>query len=868
MIRNTFHALASLAAIAAATAAHAAPAPAADAAPALDADTGNDIIVTAQLAPQSAMTVPFALTAYKGEFLDDLGITELDKLSRYVPGFVVQNQSPNNPGFVMRGVTSDSGSAFEEPRVSVFQDGVSISKSRGSYVELFDLERVEIAKGPQSTLYGRGALIGAVNIVTAKADPSAPYGYFYGSYGNHNAYRIDGTVNVPLTNTLAIRIAGRSKKRDGYVDNLLSSQPQGDAFNSSQGDSIRGSLRWAPGRLTLDLIGNYEQDSATGTSFKSIAFLPTNPTTGAILGDTGRNSGAALAPASGFEGNRPLGLERHVWSATGIAKYDFDDHWSLNATGSYRRFASEEVFDADGISLPLLTAAEDARGNQTMGTLRLAYTGKTLDAFIGATYFHEDGSQRAPAQFDERAVLARLADASTPGVLAGGGLIPGRAANAPAPISIIDSSAFAANILQRGFGLPAAVAAGIANNLPTGHLETNTNYARTKSFDVFGDATLHVTDKLDIGGGIRYSHDDKQTGISVALNNRSILGGVIAAQSLQAAAQATAAAGGNPTPQLLALNALLTGLATPGAANAPVSAAFPLFGLGAQPTAGNGSRINQSSNDDGLTWRATARYAATPDLNLYATYARGRRPEVLSVSAPSTPYGAPNFKLLPSETVDSFEVGAKSALLGHTLFADGSVFYYKYNNFQTTEQVGTQFVTTNAGKAESYGFEGQIRYVPFKALTVFGTYSYSHGRFKEGAREGNRFRLSPDNALSAGFIAKLPAGPVTVDFTPSVTYQSSIFFDDDNDKPALQAKNLIPDRIQDEYQKGYALVDARFGIEPRAGVWRLEAFVTNLLNKKYIKDAGNTGDSLGLPTFIAGEPRFYGLAISFKTNRK
>ncbi|WP_163597360.1 TonB-dependent receptor plug domain-containing protein, partial [Klebsiella pneumoniae] len=86
----------------------------------------------------------------------------------------------NNPGFVMRGITSDSGSAFNEPRVSVFQDGVSISKSRGSYVELFDMERVEVAKGPQSTLYGRGALIGAVNLVQAKADPHNAYGYVYG----------------------------------------------------------------------------------------------------------------------------------------------------------------------------------------------------------------------------------------------------------------------------------------------------------------------------------------------------------------------------------------------------------------------------------------------------------------------------------------------------------------------------------------------------------------------------------------------------------------------------------------------------------------------------------------------------------------
>jgi iron complex outermembrane receptor protein len=82
----------------------------------------------------------------------------------------VQNQSPNNAGFVMRGITSDSGESTAEPRVSVFQDGISISKSRGSYVELFDIERVEVAKGPQSTLYGRGALIGAVNMIQNKAN--------------------------------------------------------------------------------------------------------------------------------------------------------------------------------------------------------------------------------------------------------------------------------------------------------------------------------------------------------------------------------------------------------------------------------------------------------------------------------------------------------------------------------------------------------------------------------------------------------------------------------------------------------------------------------------------------------------------------
>jgi outer membrane receptor protein involved in Fe transport len=152
-IRSTILALTCLPALAFASAAHAQAAPEAAAASQDGSDAG-EIVVTAQLRSQNARDVPIALTAYSGRFLDDLGITDFEKLSRYVPGFVVQNQSPNNPGFVIRGITSDSGSAFNEPRVSVFQDGVSISKSRGSYVELFDLDRVEIGGSPRDRQVG------------------------------------------------------------------------------------------------------------------------------------------------------------------------------------------------------------------------------------------------------------------------------------------------------------------------------------------------------------------------------------------------------------------------------------------------------------------------------------------------------------------------------------------------------------------------------------------------------------------------------------------------------------------------------------------------------------------------------------------
>lgn len=812
-----------------------------------DADA---IIVTAQMRKQDALDVPMALSVLDGRQMERFGLREFDELSRFVPGFAVQNQSPNNPGFVMRGITSDSGAATEEPRVSVFQDGVSISKSRGSYVELFDIERVEVAKGPQSTLYGRGALIGAVNIIQNKARLDRYEAAGTLSYGNYDSWLGEAMVNAPVGEGMAIRLAGRIRQRDGYVRNELG----GEDYNSADTKAVRGSFHGEKGPLSLDLIGNYQRDRPSGTAFKSIAFVPIDPTTGAAVGNRSRYSGAALAPGVGFGSGEPLGLDRQVWGATGIATLRLSDRLTLTSTTAFRRFDSRETFDPDGISTPIMTAAEEAHGRQTSQEFRLSYDSAPVTAFFGASYFHEEGHQSSPSQFDERAALAALT-----GQLNGGGAIPGRAADMPAPTSVLDSVALASGILQQGFGLPASLANGIAANLKTNHSETSTNGSRTRAFDLFGDVTLHLSDRFELGGGLRYTHDDKRaTYSSAVLNGRSILGGVIAAQSI-------AAAGGDPT-------ALLQALAVPGAALIPVSAAYPvpMFGLGAQPTVGNGAVETASHSSGGFSWRATARYKPDEETSLYATYARGRRPEVLSASAPSAPYGAAQFAVLPSETVDSYEVGAKTALLHRTLFLDGAAFYYQYDNFQTTVQQGTQFVVTNAGKAESYGFEGQARWVPNETISLFATYAYNHSRFKSGVRDGNRFRLSPDHSASIGAILSVPAGPGRISFTPSLTWQSKVFFDDDNDRSDLQQPPaaLVADLVQDEWQGSYALANARLGYEAPNGAWRVEGFVTNLFDRKYIIDAGNTGDSLGLPTFIAGQPRFYGISASFRFGGK
>ena len=748
-----------------------------------DAAQVEQVVVTAQKREQKAMDVPVSLTAYSGSTLEMLGVQEFEELSLFVPGFEVQNQSPNNPGFVMRGITSDSGEATNEPRVSVYQDGVSISKSRGSYVELFDLERVEVAKGPQSTLYGRGALIGAVNIIQAKARPGyAASARFEG--GNFGYMMAEGMFNAPVGDTVSVRLSGRIKHRDGYVKNLL----VGEDFNSTQTTAVRVALNWRPTeRFDADLLVNYQSDSPSGTSFKSLTYLPTDPTTGAVLGDLGRNSGAALATVAGFENDQKLGLERDVFSVTGLANYKINDVFSLASTTAFRRFAGEEIFDADGFSLPLFTFAEDAQGKSASQDLRLNYDADgAITAFGGLSYFWEDGSQRVPLLFNEKVFAARA------------GAIPGFVRPNVAGMAVINA-------------IPNFAA------LKSQHLETYTNYGKTKSYDAYGDVTWKATDKLELAAGLRYTYDDKESGYGVVLpNGGSVLGG------------------STPT--------------TP-------------RGLFVQPTAGGVPQYT-SFTDNGITYRVVGRYAVTPDANLYASVATGRRPKVVQ-GGNTVPGAAARFTEIPAEEVISYEIGSKVALLDRRLTLEGAVYRYDYENFQTSIRLASgQVVSTNAGEASATGFEGQTTFQITGNATVFGTYAHSKARFGNGLFKDNRFRLSPDDSFSLGanLAFEAPIGRFTI--TPTYTWQSEVFFDNANDRAALQTTG---DVIQDEKQKAYGLMNLRIGYQPsKDSAIKIEAFATNLLEQDYIKDAGNTGDAFGIPTFIAGEPRFVGVALSIK----
>ena len=570
----------------------------------------QEIVVTAQKRAQKEIDVPITLTAYSGAYLQKIGVQDLHDLSLRTPGFFLQNQSVNDPGLVMRGITTDSTDPTNEPRVSIYQDGVSISQIPAAAVELFDNERVEVAKGPQTTLFGRSALTGAVNIIQNKASEDGFDWNVHAEGGNYRYGYIGGMVNIPIGDSLAIRFSGVDKTRDGYVENDL-----GGGLNGTGTLALRMAVNYHPNsKFNDDLILNYERDDPGPTEFKSVTFDPSNPTTGQVLGNTGANSSAALSSTPALDNGQPLGVHREIQGATNILTYKMTPALTLTSTTAWRRYTSLEIYDPDGFSFPLLTGSNQDSGTEYSQDFRVNFNpGGRFSAFAGASFFDDYGRENTSFIVNEPLLLGLVT-----GVL-------NRTNPVPGPISAYTNPQLLSAELQGlagayGVALPGAQALAIANNLNQNNFESDTVTSKTLSYDVYLDGTYKVTDKFEVSAGVRYTTDNKMTYNSESVGNRSVLGGVIGALGQPAAIR----------------NALLGGLAVPGAANIPLSAAYPVpvFGLIYQPTYGNGGVDQASLNDGGISWRATGRYAFTPDLDIYAT---GRRFSLQT--APPRPLG-------------------------------------------------------------------------------------------------------------------------------------------------------------------------------------------------------------------------------------
>lgn len=751
-----------------------------------EAARGNEIIVTAQKIEQRAVDVPITISALSGDRINELGVTDLDELSNYIPGLNIQEQSANNPGIVIRGITSDSGSSQQGPRVTLYYNGVDISRSRGSYQAIYDLDRVEVIKGPQATLFGTASAVGAISLVSAK--PREGFSaQLTGGYGNFDQTLLSGYVNAG-SDVLSGRVAFEWRTRDGYVENLAASQEEDLYAQDNLG--VRASLRFAPtSDLTVDLIGTFDRQRNGGTPFTSLA-LPTEDGPGDPFGRA--NLGGSPLSAEVL-GDDQLGLNREIYDLNLTASYDFADGWNFTTVNGYREFDSREVFDADGSAAWWLEFAEIAEGWQASHESRFTYTDPNWRASFGWNVFTEDNLQNVPFSSEEGTFIQCLTNALQIGCINAAGVVTAAQASA-------------------------ALTGGALTQIP--YSSTFENQGKNDSYSMFADTTWIPTDSLELTAGVRLLIEKRRSGFRADV----------------------------PVP-------VLPGL-LPAALRAQLLAALPSLAFSLIP--GQVDTAGQTFTSEGsfsaVLPRFNVLYRLTPDVNVYGTVSKGRRSPVVQLGAARVGgVSVPNRQIVPEEVVWNYEAGIKAGF--GVVSGSLGVYYQKYDGFQVSVlQEDGSSRTESAGSASNLGVEAELAVDPTDWLSLFGNVGYIDGGIDEGNDfapqfAGARFRLQPEWQAAAGFTVNAPLGNgMRIFATPSVTYRSRIFFEVPNN-PAIS-------------QGPVTLVNARAGVSFADDRLEIAGFIRNATNEDYLLDAGNTGGAFGNPTFIAAEPRFYGIQLT------
>ena len=310
------------------------------------ARTLQTVTITATKREQTLQDVPIAVSVVDESVIAKAQILDLNDLQSVVPSLgVSQLQSSANTNFVIRGFGNGANNAGIEPSVGVFIDGVYRSRSASQISDLPNIERVEVLRGPQSTLFGKNASAGVISVVTKK--PSFEFGAnVEGTVSNFNGYRAKGYVTGPISDTLAFSLGGNYNVRDGYVDDIGT----GDKTNERNRYGLRGELLFEPNENTsLRLIGDYDTIDELCCAAANIVNGPTGAIINALGGTFNPQDPYSYEVAYNF------GSENKIDNAGLSLQGDFDlGAMTLTSITAYRESDLEQNADSDFTSADLI----------------------------------------------------------------------------------------------------------------------------------------------------------------------------------------------------------------------------------------------------------------------------------------------------------------------------------------------------------------------------------------------------------------------------------------------------------------------------------------------------------------------------------
>lgn len=688
---------------------------------AADEGASNVIIVTATKREQTLQEVPVAVSVTTAETIERAQIRDVTDLATVVPSLrVTQSQSSFGTTYQVRGFGTSGNNIGLEPSVAMFVDGVYRSRSIAQISDLPDIQRVEVLRGPQSTLFGKNASAGVISIVTK--EPSFKFGGMAeASYGNYDAMVVKGYVTGPLSESVAASVAGGYNRRDGYVTNLF----DGNDLNDRNRWFGRGQLLFDNGNdIKVRLIADYDKIDETCCATFNIR---PSAATGAInlLGGMVNDFNGVPDADEVYSDVDPFNKITN-WGVSGQIDYNIGDTLTLTSITAYRQSKLSANQDVDFTSAPLATGANIGQAKLKTLTQELRLSSNfdgPLNFLIGGYYFDETVNNADQIIYGSgfRSYVDLL-------------------------IRGLTSNTQTANSIEATFGAP-------PNTFwQAGQGFFNDMRQKNEAYSLFGNLDFEITDGLVLTLGANYTHDSKDVvtnslstdlfsavdipaGIT-QLNNffiaQTVGGylGLIPAGSLANATQIAGFATAFPTQY----QAIVSGV------NAQTA---PLIGFQAlqflPPFQNCPNQVESCSNSDGdWSWTVRLAYDVAPSLNAYASWSTGYKGASFNLSRDSRPTLADVAALQTTGlAVTNLSSGARFAnpeqsevweigLKGNWDYAAANLTFFlqTLSDFQDNTFTGTGFILGNAGKRETKGieFDGWVRPAPEFTLSLAVTY--------------------------------------------------------------------------------------------------------------------------------------------------
>ncbi len=427
----------------------------------------EEIIVTSQKVEENVQDVPIAITAVSGDRLTQAVVFSLENISTVVPSVTFRKGTTSaNSAIVMRGVGTITFSVAAEPSVSTVVDGVVLSRSGQAFMDLVDLERLEVLRGPQGTLFGRNASAGLVNIVskggTDEFEAEANADLF-----ESGEYRLRAAISGPLGENLSARLTGFYGTFDGNITNINGGQ--NNTVNGYERHGVRGIMDYDDGGNKVRLIADFYK--ANDDCCADVTGASRGAAQDALLGLPG---GVALGENQRFINHDLVtSTQDEQWSLTATGDFDITDTHTLSVVLGYRNWENTENREGDFLPRAITTAGQlhdfgTVKTEQLSAEIRLASDqSKPFFYQVGAFAWQSDNSQ----DFTRRGVTCAT---STLAALPGGAI----------PCNRTDT----VNTL-----LPFA---------------TSRSDVRSQNYALFGQATYQITEQLSLTGGLRYTWDD------------------------------------------------------------------------------------------------------------------------------------------------------------------------------------------------------------------------------------------------------------------------------------------------------------------------------------------------------------------------